>query len=217
MRKIRDLVHSKYSAIKNKGWRFIWAETQVSFFPVALVILLAALSYFLAIATAPNDEDRSGRFRHDPDAYTTNFTVRTFNESGTKRDVLSGSYAEHYPDDESTMIQNPVLNHSNGLDVPSTNIRANLAYINSDQSEIELKGNVVGKRPAYADRKSITFLTSQITVYPDEERAETSHRVKIYEGKSWMAGTGFDVDNITQIYNFHSNVEGSKVFEPHSK
>lgn len=217
MRRIKALISSKYVAIKSKGWRFVLAEAQVSFFPVALVLLLAALSYWLAIVASPMEMDISGQFRHDPDWYTKKFTVRTFSETGIKRDVLSGDYAEHYPDDESTMIQMPVLIHNNGLDVPATNIRANQALINSDQSEIILIGDVVGKRPAYADRKSVTFLTTRITVYPDEERAETDHRVKIYEGKSWMAGTGFDVDNVTQIYNFHSNVEGSKIMETTNK
>lgn len=217
MTSLKTKLRTTIQQIKTKGWRFFLSEVQVSFFPVLLVLLLAALSYWLAIVAAPRDEDQSGQFRHDPDAYTKNFTVMTFNEQGIKRDVLSGSYAEHYPDDESTMIQKPRLTRSNESNVPASTLRANVAYINSDQSEIDLQGDVVGNRPAYGDRKSITFLTSQITVFPDEERAETAHRVKIYEGKSWMAGTGFDVDNVTQTYNFHSNVEGSKIFDSRNK
>lgn len=217
MANLETRLSSQLQQIKTKGWRFVIAEAQVSFFPMLLVLLLAALSYWLAVVSSPQEDDRSGQFRHDPDAYTKNFTIRTFNEQGLKRDVLSGVYAEHYPDDESTMIQKPRLVHNNDSNVPASTLRANVAYINSDQSEIDLQGDVVGNRPAYGDRKSITFLTSQITVFPDEERAETTHRVKIYEGKSWMAGTGFDVDNVTQIYNFHSNVEGSKIMEPRNK
>lgn len=217
MLRLFDQTKAKLSLIRDKGWRFVFAEAQVSFFPIALVLLLAALSYWLAVVSSPTEEDKSGRFRHDPDAYIAKFTVRTFNEAGIKRDVLSGTYAEHYPDDESIMIQKPILVHNNGNDVPATKVRSNVALINSDQSEIELKGDVVGNRPAYGDRKSVTFLTSQIMVYPDEERAETTHRVKIYEGKSWMAGTGFDMDNVTQTYNFHSNVEGSRVTETQRK
>lgn len=210
-------INNQLQQIKAKGWRFVLAESQVSFFPLLLVLFLAALSYWLAIVATGNDEDRSGQFRHDPDAYTKDFTVRTFNDQGVKRDVLSGTYAEHYPDDESTMIQKPRLVHNNDANVPASTLRANVAYINSDQSEIDLQGDVVGNRPAYGDRKSLTFLTSQITVFPDEERAETTRRVKIYEGKSWMAGTGFDADNVTQLYNFHSNVEGSKIMEQQNK
>ena len=81
--------------------------------------------------------------------------------------------------------------------------------LNSDQSEVELKGNVVGFRPAYGGREAITFRSAHLMVFADEERAETTHRVQINQGKSWIAGTGFDMDNVTQVYNLHSRVEGA--------
>jgi len=195
-------------SFRQKGWRFVAAEAQVSFFPVALAAVLAALAYWLAIVSSPPEEDKSGRFRHDPDVIVKNFQVRTFGEQGLKKDTLTGREAEHYPDDESTMLIKPNLIRLSSQGVPPTTIKSDQAFLNSDQSEVELIGNVVGYRPGYNGRESVTFNTSQIMVYTDEERAETKHRVKVFQGKSWMAGTGFDVDNVTQIYNFHAKVEG---------
>jgi len=193
---------------RERGWRFLLAEAQVSFYPVALAVLLAGMSYWLAIVSNPPEEDKSGRFRHDPDVIVKTFQVRTYGEQGLKKDTLTGKESEHYPDDESTMLVKPNLVHVTAQDRPATTIKSDQAFLNSDQSEVELIGNVVGFRPAYNGRESVTFNTSQIMVYTDEERAETTHRVKVYQGKSWMAGTGFDVDNVTQIYNFHAKVEG---------
>ena len=184
------------------------AEAQVSFYPVVLALILAAMSYWLAIVANPPEEDKSGRFRHDPDVIVKGFAVRTYGEQGLKKDTLSGKEAEHYPDDESTILVKPNLVHVTQQNVPATTIKSDQAFLNSDQSEVELVGNVVGYRPAYNGHESVTFNTSQIMVFTDEERAETTHRVKVYQGKSWMAGTGFDVDNVTQVYNFHSHVEG---------
>lgn len=193
--------------LRDKGWRFVVAESQVSFFPVALAAVLAAMAYWLAIVSSPPDEDISGRFRHDPDVIVSNFKVVKFGEQGAKRDTLLGKGAEHYPDDESTMMVKPNLIHVNEGATPPTTVKSDQAFLNSDQSEVELVGHVVGFRPAFGNRPSVTFNTSQIMIYTDEERAETKQRVKVYQGKDWMAGTGFDVDNVTQIYNFHSNVE----------
>ena len=193
---------------RQKGWRFVASEAQVSFFPVVIALLLACMSYWLAIVSNPPEDDKSGRFRHDPDAIVGRFTVKTYNEQGLKKDSLSAKAAEHYPDDESTTLFQPNLVHINAGSTPPTTVKSDQAFLNSDQSEVELVGNVVGFRPAFNGRESVTFNTSQIMVYTDEERAETKHRVKVYQGKSWMAGTGFDVDNVTQVYNFHSHVEG---------
>ena len=195
------------ASLRKKGWRFFVSEAQVSFFPVVIGLLLAGMSYWLAIVSSPPDEDRSGQFRHDPDAVVGKFTVNTFNQQGIKKDSLTAQSAEHYPDDESTMLAKPNLVHANAGSMPPTTVKSDQAFLNSDQSEVELVGNVVGFRPAYNGRESVTFNTTQITVYTDEERAETKHRVKVYQGKDWMAGTGFDMDNVTQVYNFHSHVE----------
>lgn len=184
------------------------AEAQVSFFPVALLVVLAGLAYWLAVVSAPGEEDISGRFRHDPDVILGKFKAFKFGEQGAKKETLTGTASEHYPDDESTMIVNPNLIHVNEGNTPATTVKADKAFLNSDQSEVELVGNVVGFRPAFGDRPSITFKTSQIMIYADEERAETKQRVTVYQGKDWMAGTGFDMDNVTQVYNFHSHVEG---------
>jgi len=196
-----------WASLRKKGWRFILVESQISFFPVVLALILAAMSYWLAIVANPPEDDKSGRYRHDPDAIVGKFIVKTYNDRGVKKDTLNAQGAEHYPDDETTKLVKPSLIHANNGNVPSTTVKSDQAFLNSDQSEVELVGNVVGYRPAYNGRESVTFNTSQIMIFTDEERAETKQRVKVYQGKDWMAGTGFDLDNVTQIYNFHSNVE----------
>lgn len=199
-----------WTGVRQKGWRFVVTESQVSFFPVLLVAILAAMSYWLAIVSNPPEEDISGRFRHDPDVIVKGFQIRTFSEQGLEKDTLSGQEAEHYPDDESTRMVMPNLVRAANPGTPPTTIKADQALLNSDQSEVELIGNVVGFRPAYNGRSDVTFKTSQIMVYTDEERAETKRRVTVYQGKDWMAGTGFDMDNVTQVYQFDSQVEGTR-------
>mgnify|MGYP002776445106 FL=1 len=183
------------------------AEAQVSFYPVVLALILAAMSYWLAIVSNPPEEDRSGRYRHDPDVVANAVQLKAYGEQGLKKDTLTAKVVEHFPDDETTTMTKPNLVHVSAQDVPATTIKSDQAFLNSDQSEVELVGNVVGFRPRYNGRESVTFNTSQIMIFTDEERAETKHRVKVYQGKDWLAGTGFDIDNVTQVYNFHSNVE----------
>ena len=110
-------------------------------FPLIMLSVLAALTFWLQSATAPGDEKHDGKFRHDPDAIAENYVVRRFDETGTVKYRLTGPYMVHYPDDDTTDVTRP---HLTTLvpGKPRTQVSSDTGQVNSDGSEVQLTGNV---------------------------------------------------------------------------
>jgi len=177
-------------------------------FPIGLLAVLAALSYWLALVSAADPIDIGGKFRHDPDTIVIDFDAINYDEAGNRKAGLRGSELRHYPDDESSVIQNPFLRRFSTRTDAST-VSARQAVVNSDGSEVDLTGDVRAFRPAQGGKAAVTLTAPHMRVLVDEERARTPGFARIQQGRSWISGTGFEADNVTQTYHFRSNVTGS--------
>jgi lipopolysaccharide export system protein LptC len=177
-------------------------------FPIGLLTVLAALSYWLAVVSEADPVDIGGRFRHDPDTIISQFDGISYDALGNRKAGLIGAELRHYPDDESSVIQKPFLRRFSANTDPAT-VTAHQAIVNSDGSEVDLTGAVRAYRPAQRGKAAITLTAPHMLVLVDEERARTPGFARIQQGSSWISGNGFDADNVTQVFNFHSNVTGS--------
>ena len=177
-------------------------------FPIGLLAVLAALSYWLGVVAAADPVDIGGRFRHDPDTIIRQFDGVSYDEKGNRKAGLRGTELQHFPDDDSSVIQRPFMRRFSLSGEPSTVI-ANQAVVNSDGSEVDLTGDVKAFRPAQGGKAAITLTAPHMHVLVDEERARTPGFARIQQGSSWISGTGFDADNVTQVFNFHGNVTGT--------
>ena len=177
-------------------------------FPIGLMVILAALSYWLNIVATADPVDIGGRFRHDPDTIVKQFKAVSYDEAGNRKAGLSGTEARHFPDDDTTTIQNPFLQRF-AVSTAASTVSARHALVNSDGSEVDLNGDVRVYRPAQRGKAAITMTAPHMLVLVDEERARTPGFARIQQGSSWISGSGFEADNITQIYTFRSSVNGS--------
>lgn len=177
-------------------------------FPIGLMVILAALSYWLNIVSTAEPVDIGGRFRHDPDTIVKNFDAISYDEAGNRKAGLRGAQLKHFPDDESSVIQKPFLQRFS-INTAASSVNANQAVVNSDGSEIDLTGDVKAVRPAQGGKPALTLTAPHMHVLVDEERARTPGFARVQQGSSWISGTGFEADNVTQTFSFHSNVNGS--------
>ena len=177
-------------------------------FPIGLMLILAALSYWLNIVATAEPVDIGGRFRHDPDTIVKNFDAISYDETGHRKAGLRGLELRHFPDDESSVIQKPFLQRFYVSAATST-VNANQAVLNSDGSEVDLTGDVKAVRPAQGGKPALTLTAPHMHVLVDEERARTPGFARVQQGSSWISGAGFEADNVTQTFSFHSNVTGS--------
>ena len=177
-------------------------------FPIGLMVILAALSYWLNIVATAEPVDIGGRFRHDPDTIVKHFDAISYDEAGNRKAGLSGAELRHFPDDESSVIKKPLLQRFT-INAGTSTVNANQAVVNSDGSEVDLTGDVKAVRPAQGGKPALTLTAPHMHVLVDEERARTPGFARIQQGSSWISGTGFEADNVTQTFSFHSNVTGS--------
>jgi lipopolysaccharide export system protein LptC len=175
--------------------------------PLLILILLVGLTMWLERATRVDDRPSSGKSRHDPDVIVDNFTLRRFDPSGQVQHTLTAQQLRHYPDDDSTELDQPLLLYR-GKQSP-TRISAERALLTQDGKEAILRDNVRVLREASPGNPEMTLETSVLNVYPDDEIARTDKPVKLTQGKSVAHGVGMVADRVKQTYILESRVKAT--------
>lgn len=178
-----------------------------SLFPVAILTLLAALTFWLERATQIEAPRGDGKKRHDPDYIAEKFTVRRFGPTGGLQNTLSAQKMVHYPDDDTTELTEPRVSYLGGP--RPTHLTARQGLVGPDAEEIALVKDVRAVREATDKDPELVFTTSTLTVFPDDEVARTAAPVTITQGASVVHGVGLEADNKTAIYKLLNRVTGT--------
>lgn len=176
-------------------------------FPLALLIGLALMSLWLEYAVRGGDQDTRSTMRHDPDFIIENFTTTDIGEQGRPRATLSAKRMVHYPDDETSELEQPHLVHLSP-ERPPLHITADRGLVAGTGQEVELFGNVIVRRLATAKHAELKVETSYLQVFPDERIARTPKEVLVTEGASRLKGVGMEVNSSTGHLKLQSKVTG---------
>ncbi|GAB4181253.1 MAG: hypothetical protein Fur0039_26100 [Rhodocyclaceae bacterium] len=178
-----------------------------SLFPLAVLALLAGLTFWLDRITREEAPRSDGRMRHDPDFIAEGFDLRQFGASGSLRYTLAARRMVHYPDDGSTLVSQPALAYFGAP--AAARMSADTARISEDGSRIELTGNVELLREASRRAAALRATTSRLTVLPDEGMAFTQAPVRIAQGASVVTGTGLEANHDEGILRLQSSVRAT--------
>lgn len=176
-------------------------------FAFVLLFVLAGLSFWLERAVAPEEVRRDGHLRHDPDAIAENFVVRQFDEVGRIKYRLTAPRLVHYPDDDTSELQNPVLVHYRP-EAPLLTLSGEKALVTSKGEVVFLWDDVKVVRAATADRPEAVARMPDLTARPDDGTAFTPSPVAISEGRSWVKGVGMTLDSNKSTFVLQSQVTG---------
>jgi lipopolysaccharide export system protein LptC len=108
---------------------------------VALLVALAALSWWLPNALTPRDNLFDGDSRHDPDYTIDNFTATEMNAQGQRKHELRAVKLMHYADDDSAELTQPYLVQFSP-DAAPVHTRADRGKVSPDGKQILMQGNV---------------------------------------------------------------------------
>lgn len=118
----------------------LWSAV-LSYFPVALMALLAALTWWLVKNTpVPGDADAKRVVRHEPDYTMDAFSIISYGPAGDVTSRLEGDVLKHYPDTETVEVEGVrlrVVDPTGRVTVGS----ADRALSNRDGSQIRMMGN----------------------------------------------------------------------------
>jgi len=182
-----------------------------SVFPLLVAALLAALTWWLNLATQSDDPGHRANGRHDPDFFVEHFTLRRFTTDGSLQHTVIADRMQHYPDDDSTAVTNPHLIYHTGRRTVAT---SRTALLDKDGKHVRLDDDVRIVRAGNAEAPETIITTSILYVTPDDEYARTDAPVTIAQGRSVVHGVGMEANNKTETAVLSGPVQGTVYRNP---
>ncbi len=164
----------------------------VIWFPLTLLALLAALTFWIDRTVQPPQPKRDGSSRHDVDYRMRDFTTTRTDRSGAPRYVLSAVELTHFPDDDSTQLTRPRFTQY-AARKPYTQIHGQRGQVSRDGENVYFMDNVQVERGATPGRGKMTVLTEYLHLIPEQEMAITDRPVSILqEPRTVIRATGME-------------------------
>jgi lipopolysaccharide export system protein LptC len=177
--------------------------------PLLPLFVLLAATYWLNQQVLPEPAKPENK-RHDPDAIMENFSATNLNEQGVPDFVMAATKLMHYPDDDSTTVDEPRITMLSAGQ-PAIHATAEHGTISSKGDEVFLRDNVKVLREASAQQDQMTLQTQYLHIIPDQDLAKTDRAVTIVDAHSIVHATGMELDNKTRTLKLLSQVRSEYV------
>jgi lipopolysaccharide export system protein LptC len=169
------------------------------------LLLLLAAAYWLNLQVQPLPPKPDGKQRHDPDFIVNQVSATTMDVQGAPHFLMSAQKIVHYPDDDSTHLEEPRLT-SLSPDQPSIYTSAREGEISSGGEDIFLRGSVRLVRAADAEQSEMVFVTDFLHVIPKRDLAETDRPVVATDAHNIIHAVGMKFDNKTRTVKLLAQV-----------
>jgi lipopolysaccharide export system protein LptC len=180
--------------------------SSATLFPLLVLGLLAALTFWLDRTSHGGDQFGRGKQRHDPDFWVDRFSVRRYDPTGDLQYLLTAEGMLHYPDDESTEVAAPRLTY---LRNRQTRITARTAWLDKEGKHVRLNDDVRVVQPGEQGGLDTVVTTSELHIFPDDEFAYSRVPTTISKGRSVIRGSGLEMNNKTHVSVLSGPVQGT--------
>jgi len=159
-------------------------------FPLALLMLLALLTFWINRSVQAPVTKLDGSSRHDPDYIMSNFVTTQTDINGDLRYKLAAVEMRHFPDDDATELQRPRYTQF-AVGKPYTEVQGLRGFVSTDGEEVKLVDNVKVTRQAFAGKGEMTVETDYLNIRPNDELVTTDRPVVIRQApKTVIYATG---------------------------
>ena len=174
--------------------------------PLALLVLLAAATFWLDKVVQPPAMMEDGSAHRDPDYMLEGLSAIRMNHDGVARYTLFAKKMLHYSDDDSTHLEQPrLVNATPGK--PVVQIKADQGELPGSSDDVYLTGNVTWLRNAGNGSNKATMVTSSLHIIPDDDIARTDKAVTITEGNTTINAVGMELDSRANVTRLLSQVK----------
>ena len=197
---------------KLRGFGRAWDRISI-YLPVILMGLLAMGTYWLARNTPSFSAPGVQRApTHEADYFLRGFSVKAFDPGGRLKSEIRGAEARHYPDTDTTEIDQPHMRQYNERGA-LTVATAKRAISNADGSEVQLIGDAVVTREG-ADSQGRAQPKLEISgdflhAFMDQERVKSHKPVTIKRGTDVFQAESMDYDNLDRVLELQGRVRGT--------
>ena len=177
-------------------------------FPLTLLALLAALTFWLDRAVQPRGPGASTVIRHDPDYIVDGLSAVRMDGQGEVKHTLRARRMTHFPDDDVTLLQDPkfVTYSQGGAPVTVTSREASVSA-NGDNVYFEKEVRVV--RAPIANQSELVLETEYLHVIPDANLAKTDRAVTIRNANAVVTASGLELNSETRLLKLQGRVRGT--------
>jgi len=178
-----------------------------AWFPLLLLAILAALTFWLNRIVQPTATVHDGSARHDPDYIVDKVSAIRMAQDGKIKHTLTADKMIHYPDDDSTRLTSPTFINYATTTAPIT-ITAQEALVSKNGDDVYFKDDVRVTRAAYDSRSKLVMHTDYLHVIPDKNIAQTDRPVTITDVNTVVHAVGLELNSETRILRLNSRVRG---------
>ena len=154
-----------------------------------LLVLAAALSWWLRDSPAPQTAATAHKGPRDSDYYIRGLDVTRMTPGGSPAHRLRAEQVRHFTDDDTTQMERPHLTVFQDQ-APPWEVDADSALISADGDLVLLHGDVLIERSGDADNRPMRIVTRNLRVQPREDYAETDEKVRVTSNADWLDATG---------------------------
>lgn len=188
--------------LRHRLW-LVW-DRLAMYLPAVLMAVLAMAAYWLLEATPPPPTPAEVKPEvHQPDSYMRRFAARSYGPDRQLRSEVFGEEARHYPDDNSTEIdQARLLSYSPERGrITATALHA---WANAEQTEFQLRGHAIVSREASTAASGkflprMVFQGEHLQVFTDDKRVVSDLPVRLLRGADVVTADRLDYNDRERV------------------
>lgn len=183
------------------------AERIGTLFPLVVLALLAALTFWLDRAVQPQANAGQRALRHDPDYIVHGLKGVSLDNRGSVKHTLTARTMTHYPDDDTTHLTEPRFVTSTESPMPIT-VTSREATVSPNGENIYFMNDVRVVRAADGRQTELVLETSYLHVIPDDNVVKTDRPVRIRNATAVVTASGLELNGDTRTMQLAGRVKG---------
>ena len=177
-------------------------------FPLVLLAVLAALTFWLDRVVRPPGDPRSARPSGEPDYIVDGLSAVRMDREGRVKYTLRAQKMTHFAEEDMTLLVEPkFVTYAEGSSPVTVTSRQARMSGNGDHVYFEEKVRVV--RAPFGARSELVLETEFLHVIPDENVAKTDKAVTIRDSTAVVTASGLELNSETRVLRLQGRVKGT--------